>query len=67
MQDFLGYNRVQTEDFKMQERQTRSFATLHAFLHNSTGAQLSSVASKAAKANDLNTEPGSLRLYLSLQ
>lgn len=38
----------------MQERQTGSFTTLHAFLHNSTGAQLSSAASKAYKAGDLN-------------
>lgn len=67
MQAFLGYNRVQTEDFKMQERQTRSFTTLHAFLHNSTGAQQSSVVSKAYKASDLNTELGSLRFNLPLQ
>lgn len=37
MQAFLGYYRVQTDDFKMQERQTWSFTTLPAFLQNSTG------------------------------
>lgn len=47
MQAFPGYNRVQTEDFKMQERQTRNFSTLQAFLHNSIGTQHLSVASKA--------------------
>lgn len=31
MQAFLGYYRVQTDDFKMQERQTWSFTTLPAF------------------------------------
>lgn len=67
MQAFLAYHRAQTEDFKMQGRQTRSFTTLHAFLHNSTGAQHSSVDSKAYKASDLNTESGSLRFNLPLQ
>lgn len=66
MQACLGYNRVQIEDFKMQERQTRallpympSFITA---LEHSTR-----VASKAYKTSDLKTEPGSLRFNLPLQ
>jgi len=46
VQAFLGYNRIQAEHFKMQERQTGSFTALLACLQNSTGPEhlISSIA-----------------------